>query len=519
MKSFGLALLLVALPALANVAGGNGDRANVTLAHHGEEYTLANGNMAATILEPEGSVVSLKYHGTNLVASSGKHDQIYWSMDGGKSYQNPAGMKCTVKSDTPEMADVGCKETYNGTQPHAFDIEIHYCLRRGMTGLYVYAILSHPASYPATSVGEWRIVWQTPDSGGKWLLEKIYVDKTRHWVYPTKDEADHALATPIKEITIMRSGPWQNRGESKYTYAANYEDIGTFGFASDIHKLGAWTVMGAFEYYNDGPRKQDLTALEGGMTHHFGRNHFGDTGIAVAAGEQWSKIFGPFLLYANSGQEGDALWHDAQAQSAAEQAAWPYAWLTGVPEYPSEAERGSATGTFAISDAFKPAASVKGAWIGADAASGGCGLSVGNEELPVLVARGGGWVVYDPARAARELYAVRVCGWRGRAVLAGRRDSCGRTGNRAGQGRLDDRAAGRRAPGVGDRHAGPGHARIPARRRLLPAVPLQNLCDRDAEPAGLYRRQKRGGEGLELHAVRVHQARAAGGAVALAGQV
>lgn len=366
MPSIGLALLLVlvASPAMANVAGGNGDRANVTLNHHGEEYTLANGNVTATILGPEGSVVSLKYHGTNLIASSGKHDQIYWSMDGGKSYQNPGGMKCTVKADTTDMADVGCKETYNGSQPHAFDIEIHYCLRRGMTGLYVYALLSHPASYPATSVGEWRVVWQTPDQGGKWLFEKIYVDKTRHWVYPTKDELDHAIATPIKEITIMRSGPWQNRGESKYTYAANYEDIGTFGFASDVHQLGAWTVMGAFEYYNDGPRKQDLTALDGGMTHHFGRNHFGDTGIAVAAGEQWSKVFGPFLLYANGGAEGDALWHDAQAQSAAEQAAWPYAWLTGVAEYPSEAERGSAAGTFAISDAFKPAARVSGAWIG-----------------------------------------------------------------------------------------------------------------------------------------------------------
>ncbi len=360
-----LALTLLPTAAFAStVPGGNGDTGKVTLAHHGENFDFDNGNVKVTINGPSATVTEFRYHNTSFINDVGKHESIYWSMDGGASYQNPAHATCTVKTDTPDMADVGCKVKYDGAQPHAFDIDIHYVLRRGNTGLYVYAILSHPASYPATSVGEWRIVWQTPQVGQTFLLEKIYVDQLRHWVMPTPAELAQRIPTPIKEISFFRSGPWANKGESKYTYNAAYEDIGTFGFASDVHKLGAWTVLGSYEYYNDGPRKQDLTALDGGMTHHFGRNHYGDTGISVAAGEEWSKVFGPFLLYLNAGGDGDTLWHDAQQQAATERAAWPYAWLTGIPEYPSAAERGSVSGKFLVADKLKPTQTGAKAWIG-----------------------------------------------------------------------------------------------------------------------------------------------------------
>ena len=360
-----IAFLLLPNPAAwANVPGGDGDKADVKLEHHGEDYMFSNGNVKATMDGATATITSFRYHNTEFINETGKHDQIYWSMDGGKDYQNPGHMSCLVKSNTTDMADVGCREKYSGAQPHAFDIEIHYVLRRGATGLYVYAILSHPASYPATSVGEWRMVWQTPQLGSTWLLEKIYSDRLRHWTMPTPADYARRIATPIKEISILSTGAWKDQMESKYTYSANYYDIGTFGFASDVHKLGAWTVLGGYEYYNDGPMKQDLTVLEGGMTHHFGRNHYDGTGISVAAGEEWSKIFGPFLLYLNSGADGDTLWHDAQKQVEAEKSAWPYAWLTGVPEYPGAAQRGGIAGKFTLTDALKPKQTSGGAWIG-----------------------------------------------------------------------------------------------------------------------------------------------------------
>ena len=105
----GAACILSALPAMAfsNVPGGDGDHGNVTLSHHGEDYDLANGNVTAVIHGPDATIISLRYHGTEFVNKVGNHEQIYWSMDGGTSYENPHGAVCTVKTNTTEMADIG----------------------------------------------------------------------------------------------------------------------------------------------------------------------------------------------------------------------------------------------------------------------------------------------------------------------------------------------------------------------------------------------------------------------------
>lgn len=69
------------------------------------------------------------------------------------------------------MVDVGMRQKWSN-QPQAVDIEIHYVLRRGDTGLYAYAILDHPRDYPAAGFGEWRMVWKLPDD----LLERVCVE-------------------------------------------------------------------------------------------------------------------------------------------------------------------------------------------------------------------------------------------------------------------------------------------------------------------------------------------------------
>ncbi len=133
-------------------------------------YTIANGIVTMTLDGPRVAVTSIVYNGVEMVSQHGSHNRIYWSMDGPPNYQVAADAVCTVKANTPEMADVGCKHTYStGTHAdaHAVDIDIHYVVRRNKPGVYAYAILSHPASYPATSIGEWRMVWPTNSNDGE----------------------------------------------------------------------------------------------------------------------------------------------------------------------------------------------------------------------------------------------------------------------------------------------------------------------------------------------------------------
>lgn len=337
----------------ANIPGGGDSGPPVTVRATAKSVIFDNGILTATVQRSDATVTSLRYSGFEMANS------IYYSMDGGDRYRVPSRCFCSVKSASPEMADISFKSSWHG-QAQAFDIDIHYVLRRGATGLYSYAVLTHPANYPATSFGEWRAVWKLSDD----LLEKIYVDDARHWLMPNSNDYRHAEPTPIKEITRFTTGVMAGQFDCKYNYAAEYWDLGCWGHASDKNDVGAWIVLGSHEYFNDGPTKQDLTAAAGINHLHFGLDHYNGSGVQVAAGEFWQKFYGPFLLYCNRQAAGaDACWADARAQAQAEQNAWPYAWLNH-PLYPRSWQRGAVSGHFVVRDALKPQLTGAGAWVG-----------------------------------------------------------------------------------------------------------------------------------------------------------
>ncbi len=352
----------------ANDAGGGspGVGANVTLSSTSTTATLSNGVITAVIQKSSGKVSSYLLNGTQMVDPA---NPIYYSMDGGTSYEQPSNCVYSVTTQTADMVDVSFKRTWNSTSgyKHVFDIELHYVLRRGDTGIYAYAILDHPASYPATSVGEWRIVWKLPRSSTTFNFERSYIDDLRNWEMPSYYDYQNASPTSIAEIVKLNTGVMAGKYDGKYTYAARYYDIGTWGHASNISKKGVWFALGGHDYFNDGPTHQDLTSSESYILMHFGRNHYGGSGTTVAAGEAWRKMYGPFLLYCNqtsvATNAGDALWADAKAQVVAEKAAWPYSWLVNA-DHPAAASRGTVTGRLLVTDALKPAITGANAMVG-----------------------------------------------------------------------------------------------------------------------------------------------------------
>ncbi len=361
-------LHLAAAVLAANDPGGGaaGVGANVTLSATSTTATLDNGVINAVVDKATGRVTSYKLNGVQMVDPS---NPIYYSMDGGASYEQPSGCVYSVVTQTTDMVEISCKRTWNATAgyKHVFDIDLRWVLRRGDTGLYAYAILDHPASYPAATVGEWRIVWKLPRTSTTFTFERAYVDALRNWEMPSYYDYQQSSPTSIAEIVKLNTGVRAGKYDGKYSYSARYFDIGTWGHASNIAKKGVWFVLGGHDYFNDGPTKQDLTTSESYILMHFGRNHYDGSGIGVAAGESWRKMFGPFLLYCNSttatSNAGDALWADAKAQVAAEKAAWPYSWLVNA-DHPAATGRGTVTGKLVIADALKSGVSGAGARVG-----------------------------------------------------------------------------------------------------------------------------------------------------------
>ncbi len=354
--------------AFANDPGGGaaGVGANVTLTTTSTSATLANGVVTAVIEKSTGKVTSYLFNGTQMLDTSG---QIYYSFDGGASFDVPSGCVYSATVSTTDMVDISCKRTWVSTAGyrHTFDIDVHWVLRRGDTGLYSYVVLNHPPAYPAAGFGEFRVVWKLPRDATNYAFERVYVDAVRRWQMGSYYDYTHATATGIAEVVLLTTGVRAGKYDCKYEYAAEYQTIGCWGHASNTGKKGVWMVMGGYDYLNDGPVHQDLTLAESYNLIHFGRNHFGGSGTSMAAGESWKKIYGPHLLYCNSTtattNAGDTLWADAQAQVTAETGAWPYAWLSNT-DYPLAAGRGTVTGKLIVSDPLKPAVSGANAWVG-----------------------------------------------------------------------------------------------------------------------------------------------------------
>ena len=352
----------------ANDAGGGaaGMGANVTLSTTGTTATLANGVVTAVIEKSTGKVTSYLFNGTQMLDTSGL---IYYSFDGGASFDVPSGCVYSPTVTTTDMVDVSCKRTWNATAGyrHVLDIDVHWVLRKGDTGLYGYVVLDHPAAYPAAGFGEFRVVWKLPHNSTDFTFERAYVDALRNWQMESYYDLTHATATGIAEVIYLTTGVRAGKYDCKYEYAAEYQTIGCWGHASNSGKKGVWMVMGGYDYLNDGPIHQDLTLAESYSLIHFGRNHFGGSGTSLAAGESWKKLYGPHLLYCNSTaavtNAGDALWAEAGAQVAAEVAAWPYSWLNNA-DYPLAAGRGTVTGRLIVADPLKPSVSAANAWVG-----------------------------------------------------------------------------------------------------------------------------------------------------------
>ncbi|MGC3991173.1 MAG: hypothetical protein QM796_16145 [Chthoniobacteraceae bacterium] len=327
---FFAALLFLPNALFANPPGGGSLGEDVKVRRTGDDVTLSNGILTAVIHATSARVTSLKFKGQEMVSQSGRHINIYYDQAG--PYECPGHCEYSVSKQTPDLVDVSFLHVYTPAQgdAHPWNLDIHYALTRGATGLYTYVVSSHPASYPDLSVGEWRMVWSLPND----LLDYICVDAARNWKMPTAEDFSHAIVTGIKEICQFTTGTWAGKYDCKYEYTADLWRLGCWGFSSTTRHLGAWAVFGGHDFFNDGVTKNDLVSAAGVIHIYLNGSHYGSRGFTIKQGQDWQKIWGPYLLYLNDRENVQQNWTDARLQAEAEVKAWPYPWLTTTSAYP-----------------------------------------------------------------------------------------------------------------------------------------------------------------------------------------
>jgi rhamnogalacturonan endolyase len=338
MKAFLPFLLgagLLASAALAQTA------APVVITESATDFVLANGVITARVLKRNGDLASLKFHDAEMLNDKSGHPGAYWSHDttGGTELITRITLDPSAnggaRAEVSVMGISGGKKMGHGPGVPAgaegdlpVDIEIRYSLGRGDSGIYTYCAFTHRREYPAATMTEARFAAKLADT-----FDWMTVDAKRDKHFPN----------------TLREG-------DKYIYTATQFDNRAFGWSSTKDRIGFWLLNPSVEFLSGGPTKteflahRDTTPVAAPIVFNYWRSsHYGGALVEVGAGERWSKVIGPFLLYLNSGGDPQTLAADARARQAREAAQWPYEWVAGV-DYASRAERTTVKGRLALRD-------------------------------------------------------------------------------------------------------------------------------------------------------------------------
>jgi len=366
--------------------------APVTVTDNGRTWTLDNGIVKAVIDKRNSAMNSLIYKGIDTMG----HDQGqsgYWEQDPSAAAAT-GHLTDSVTIDPAknggERAEVSVKGVTGGQFQLSSgapgggtycDMEVRYTMGRGDSGVYVYAIFTHPADYRAGGVGsESRYITKINQA-----FDWISVDPDRNMLECAPTDWGTGVVVHAKEQRILTKGPYINSVEHKYSYSGVQYQTHAYGWSSTKNHIGIWFINPTIEYLSGGPTKLELDC-------HFGDNdnpdpiildyweggHY-DTGARcnIAAGEQWSKVIGPIFVYVNSLDNPEpttqaelsmlavtagnptvpaswtdnqtALYQDALSQAKEQTAKWPYDWVNGV-DYPHKDQRGTVTGQIVLND-------------------------------------------------------------------------------------------------------------------------------------------------------------------------
>ena len=258
------------------------------------DHFLDNG-ILHVLVSTNGSVDSIKYlkpglagtpkaNGTETVSQSGvnfgNHTAIYyyWYPDGNGDciYSN------TIVSST--NIDIGYLRPFSQANKDQViaDVELHYALGKGNTGLYAYLIVRHPSSYASyatnLSISFIQCLWPTAHDNTNFLCENSYVDdgvrygltlgsvhQKRNGLQPNFWDNYHTIAvTNInipKEVIEYTTGAFAGSTNGKYSFTFDYPKLSTFGMASDINKIGLWEITGGWDPLESTCRHASLSIL------------------------------------------------------------------------------------------------------------------------------------------------------------------------------------------------------------------------------------------------------------------
>jgi len=318
------------IPEVENSSSVNDD---VQLEEFSTNVRISNGLISMVIGKSNAKVNELLVNGQNILAPKGAYFDA--NVPG---YININADKFEIVSNTSDMVHV--KGTKFSTSSAPFEIESHYILRRGDSGYYSFLVYRHNSNFSAELVQTRHVIRVDTER-----MPNMIVSNNRQGQLPTQQML--GAAENVADATVRLA---DGSVFTKYNWAMYEGEHFVHGMAGN--DLGLWVIKGSNEYQPSGPVKQNLTVHEENvvlaMLHS---THYGSPAVKLPANSGWKKIYGPFFVYVNTGDNLTELWTDAKVRAEYERQAWPYNWLN-LAEYDNQ--RTSVSGELNLADGSIP---------------------------------------------------------------------------------------------------------------------------------------------------------------------
>lgn len=250
-----------------------------------------------------------------------------------------------VVSATSEAVDISI---HHLPDEKAMDCDVHYVVQQGRSGYYFYLVLRKDASQPDTQIGALNYILRLPNPDPfthQALHDKLQGPNLNGDLF--SDEEKEQVQDIFQATYRQPDGELDAKHEwSEYELLSPV--FGAYGPG-----IGLWAIIPSFESVSAFPNFANLNAAHG--TPIIGMDNQYYVHSDIDAKGDFEKIYGPYFIYANQGENGAEMWTDAKRQAAEEVALWPYPWVANAGYH----ERATVKGRLTITDGSSPA----GAWV------------------------------------------------------------------------------------------------------------------------------------------------------------
>lgn len=271
---------------------------------------LSNGTISMSI-GSNGIVSSFKHQDKELIGNGGKFYFDYTDSISNKAF-SPNLVR--IQKQTSDYGEV----VYSRTTGDLI-LEQGFIVRKGVSGFYTYATVKGTAN--RIRLKEMRMVYRVDPN----LFSYGYVTDKMQGNLPSVADMAAVIGSPIMDATYQLP---DGSIYTKYNWTNYIVEDSIHGIMSTSE--GLWDIPVSHEYVNGGPMKQELTVHTTNTTPLFLQmiqgEHFGAASQYYYNGEQ--KLYGPFFIYANSGNSFEEMMVDAKKQVTIQKKQWPFQWFS-----------------------------------------------------------------------------------------------------------------------------------------------------------------------------------------------